>query len=228
MRFLPSAVLWVVAVLVLTGCRSDPARDRSSQAIDLLMNSRARLLLGDRAVEASLKDLNALRSAQADLRPAFEAFRSHIPKLLAEADRVRIESGDIGSRADAHVEAWRADLGTITNQQLRQAGEDRAQEVRDRYTQIAKLYAAVNAAYLEYITQAKDLETYLANDLNFPALQKVSTWTGKTADAGVHLRNRIDALATELSTTTNVLSPVPVPQRGPTTTAPATTQAVER
>lgn len=219
-----SVLTLTLAAAFLSGCQSDPARDRSSQAIELLLDSRSKLLQGDREVEASIADLATLQAAQADLRPAFDAFRGHIPALLAEADRVRIESEDVSARAEAHITAWRSDLGTITNQQLRQTGEDQAQEVRDRYKQIAKLYADVNDAYLDYITQAKDLETYLANDLNFPALQRARVWTDKAAGAGADLRSKIDALATELGNTTNVLSPVPVPQRASAATAPATTQ----
>ncbi len=203
----------VIVSLCLMGCHADPARDRSTQAVDRLLESRTSMIAGEKMVEASVGSLRTLKNAQADLRPAFTAFRQHIPILLNESDRVRVESEALRAQCELHVQAWQSDLGTINNQQLRQAGEDRAQQVRDRYTQIEQLYATVNAGYLKYIAECKDLETYLANDLNYPALLTAKQWVSATETSGEHLRQSIADLASELSNTTNVLSPVPVPQR---------------
>lgn len=216
---------WIRVIIVigltatcLAGCRSDPALDRSSQAVNRLLTSRDKLLEGSKRLGESLSDLQKLKNAQADLRPAFNAFRSHHPVLLEEADRVRLESEEIRFQSESHISAWENDLGTLNNQQLRQIGENRASQVRSQYARLLQLYQQVNDAYLKYLTQTRDLEVYLSNDLNFPALQTARVWIEQTEQSGQDLIQRIDLLAIELGRMINVLSPVPVPQHLPATT----------
>lgn len=204
--------------LFSVGCRSNPGLDRSSQAVSTLMTSRDKLLEGNRRLGKSLSDLQKLKNAQADLRPAFNAFRSHYPVLLKEADRIRSESEEIRLQSESHISAWQNDLGTLNNQQLRELGEHRADEVRSQYARLLQLYQQVNQAYLKYLTQTRDLEIYLSNDLNFPALQTARVWIEQADRSGQELIRQIDLLATELGKMTNVLSPVPVPQHLSATT----------
>lgn len=216
----------VVSVVALVGCRSDPARDRSDNAVNTLLDAKSALLAGEKQVGQQQEKLATLKSGSGDLRPAFEAFRDQIPVLLKEADRLRIESGTIHEQATAFTSNWQRELATIQNQDLRQKGEDRAKEVRERYLRIDELYSEVNTAYSKYLSELKDLDTYLVLDLNYPALQTARQWFDHAHESGEALRSSIRALASELGTTTNVLSPIPMPMpQQPSQPAPATSEA---
>lgn len=214
----------LVVMLAAMGCQSDPARDRSDNAITTLLDAKSALLSGDKQVAVQQEKLAALKSGSGDLRPAFNAFRNQIPVLLREADRLRAESAVIHEQATAFTSNWQQELSTIQNQDLRQKGEQRATEVRERYLRIDELYADVHTAYSKYLSELKDLDTYLVNDLNYPALQTARQWFDHAQASGEALRLAINQLASELGTTTNVLSPVPVPMPPQATEQPAATQ----
>ncbi len=217
-------VFAVVTCLALMGCRTnDPARERSENAVQMLVTTRTQLIASEQRVAESVDALRALTAAQGDLRPAFDAFKAKVALVHKEADRVRIEAEDMRLASDMFTTAWRNEVATIQNQQLRGAGEARAGEVRSRYDQIDKLYAEANRAFADYLTHCEDLKTYLSNDLNFPALSTAKPWLKQAETAGERLQAKLGELTTELGVTTNVLSPVPVPQHRQTTTSPSAT-----
>ncbi len=189
----------------------------------MLVTTRTQLIAGEREVADSVDALRTLAVAQGDLRPAFDAFRDTVALVHKEADRVRVEAEDMRAASSMFTTTWKSEVATIQNQRLRDAAEARAGEVRDRYDQIDTLYAEANSAFATYLTNCEDLKTYLANDLNFPALVTAQPWVKQAQSAGETLRAKLRQLATELGETTNVLSPVPVPQYQQTTTTRTTT-----
>jgi len=189
----------------------------------MLVTTRTQLIAGEREVAGSVGALRTLGNAQGDLRPAFDAFRDTVALVHKEADRVRVEAEDMRAASSMFTTTWKSEVATIQNQRLRDAAETRAGEVRDRYDQIDTLYAEANSAFATYLTNCEDLKTYLANDLNFPALVTAQPWVKQAQSAGETLRAKLRQLATELGETTNVLSPVPVPQYQQTTTTRAST-----
>ncbi|MGC3945404.1 MAG: DUF2959 family protein [Chryseolinea sp.] len=120
----------VVGVVALVGCRSDPARDRSDNAVNTLLDAKSALLAGEKQVAQQQDKLAALKSGSGDLRPAFNAFRDQIPVLLAEADRLRLETSTVHDQATEFTSNWQRELATIQNQDLRRKARRRAKEVR--------------------------------------------------------------------------------------------------
>lgn len=222
-RLCGSAV--IASVLIGSGgCQNiiqkkDPARERTEQAVALLIKTREEITASEQKVDVAQASLRALRDAQGDLRPAFNDFGKQVGVVRTEAARVRGESDVVRSQAFLYTSARHSDVSEIQNEQMRAAAVDRAAKVRERYDQINVLYAQTNEAFTQYLRTCDDLQKYLANDLNFPALESSKQWIKESLAAGDTLRDQIRALSMEMSLTSNVLSPVPVPMG---TTAPST------
>ncbi|HEX8340670.1 MAG TPA: DUF2959 family protein [Tepidisphaeraceae bacterium] len=198
--------------LMATGCRSsDPALDRSEQAVTLLVDKRKTLLDGEQTVSSSQNALQVLQQTAGDLRPAFDAFQKEIDNVRKEADRARAEAAELRARAIAYCTARQSDVSTISNDNMRKTAETRTAQVRDSYEHIDALYTDVNAAYAAYLRNLNDLQTYLANELNYPALHSAQPWVAESQASGESLRSSIRLLTIELNKTSNRLSPVPLP-----------------
>jgi hypothetical protein len=221
-----SIVVFPLVLMAIACQTTDPARKRSQDAVQALVDTRTALLVGERQVAESVQSVRALLDATGDLRPPFDAFRERLALVNKEADRVRVEAEDMRLQHTAYTGAWQQDVSTIQNQALRDIAESRASEVRERYARIDQLYGEVNTAYAQYLSNCEDLRKYLVNDLNYPAVQRAKSYFADAERSGQDLRRKITALATELGETTNVLSPVPVPhsaQATPPSTMGATT-----
>jgi hypothetical protein len=68
----------------------------------------------------------------------------------------------------------------------------------------------MNVAFVRYIRSLADLQTYLANELNYGSIRTGQKWFDESISAGERLRGDVRALALKVELTSNLLSPVPV------------------
>jgi hypothetical protein len=204
--------LAIVTLTLAGGCRSsDPALKRSELVVDLLVDHRTALMTGEGAVANSQASLKALQQSTGDLRPAFDLFSADIEQVRKEAKRVKAEADEMRLRSVDYVTARTSDVSTIQNQDLRLAAERRAAIARGRYDRIDVLYREVNVCYGTYLQNLEDLHTYLANELNYPALKSAQRWLEETYASAEALRTNLRLLTVELNKASNSLARVPVP-----------------
>jgi hypothetical protein len=204
---LVSAVLLGVAAI---GCeRVDPAVKRSLRASAVLAGTRQSMVQAERVVANSQASLRTLQEAKGDLTPAFEAFAAQLALVRKQADHLRGEGETVKAEAHAYCTARHADVGTITNGEMRNLAKQRADHVRQEYNVINDGYARVNAGFVQYIRSLNDLQRFLANELNYGAVRSGEKWCAEALAAGESLRGDIRSLALKIDLTSNLLSPSP-------------------
>lgn len=201
----------VIAAGLLGGCRGvDPAVKRTQQAAEVLVDTSQSLSVGEQTVAESQAALRTLREAKGDLRPAFEVFVIELEAVRKQADRLKYESELVRNQAAGYNSARQSDIRTISNDDLRQAAEKRAAHVQEKCDNIKERYAHVNSGFEKYIRDLSDLQTYLANELNYGALDTGQRWVDEALSSGETLRGNIRELALQVELTSNMLSPVPI------------------
>lgn len=219
----------IVAATLLGGCRGvDPAVKRSQQAVDLLVDTRQSLVVGEQTTVESQTALRTLRQSKSDLRPAFDVFGVELDAVRKQADRVKRESERVRAQAAVYCSARQNDIHTISNDDMRQAAEARTARMREQCDKINEMYGQTNAAFDNYIRNLSDLQTYLANELNYGALESGQRWVDQALTSGEMLRGHIRGLALQLDLISNVLSPVPIATAQWTTPLPPTDAMAER
>jgi len=203
------------AVLLLAGAlcacqHTDPAVTRSEQTADLLVSTRQSMVNGDQTVAQSQAALTTLRQSKGDLRPAFEDFLTQLEAVRKQADRMQKESQAVRDQSQLYLAARQSDVSTISNEEMRQAAADRTAHVKEKCDDIKDRYSAVNASFARYIRSLSDLQTYLANELNYGALDSGQKWIDQALASGEMLRGNIRDLSREIELTSNLLSPVPI------------------
>ncbi|HEX8342407.1 MAG TPA: hypothetical protein VF624_16000 [Tepidisphaeraceae bacterium] len=206
-----SVVLGLVAVLSGGCTRSDPALARSQRAVAVLIETRRSLAESEKIVSDSQAALRQLQESDYDLRAAFKGLERQIARVRVEADRTHVAAESVRGAARGYSDARASDVKTIQNEELRQAAQERTADVVARYERINALYVQVVKSFTAYVRDLDDLHTFLANDLNHPALQSATRWLDEAQSSGEALRDTIRALSAEVHTTSNVLSPTPVP-----------------
>jgi septal ring factor EnvC (AmiA/AmiB activator) len=213
-RLFPKRSLFPATLLIagaLCACQhTDPAVTRSEQTADLLVSTRQSMLVGDQTVAESQAALTALRQSKGDLRPAFEQFLSELQAVRKQADRMEKESQAVHDQSQLYLAARQNDVSTINNDEMRQAAVQRTAHVKEKCDDIKDRYAAVNASFARYIRSLSDLQTYLANELNYGALDSGQKWIDQALSSGEMLRGNIRDLSREIELTSNLLSPVPI------------------
>jgi hypothetical protein len=213
-----------IASIGAVGCKSsDPAVKRSEQAADDLLNARQQLAASDRIVADAQMTLRTLSQSKADLRPPFEAFVSNIEIVRKQAERQSSSGEAVQARANEYCTARQQDVATISNTDLRKTAESRLAQMQKQSQSIKDGYAKMNAAFAAYIRNLTDIQTYLANDLNYSALAPAQGPITQALASGDQLRSLLRDLAGQVELMSNTLSPSPLPSSQWPSTAPATT-----
>ena len=212
---------------LLGGCqKANPAVQRSQQAADVLTGARQSLGISEQTVVASQATLRTLGQSKGDLQPPFAAFITQLEAVRKESAKQQDQSDIVLSQATSYVAARQKDISTIGNDDLRHTAEQRTAKMQVQTQTIKDLYGRMNAAFGVYIRNLSDLQTYLANDLNYGALNSGQRWVTEAAASGEKLRGSIRDLAGQIDLMSNTLSPVPISSTAwPTTlrtTEPAT------
>lgn len=209
----------LLGVGLLGGCqKANPAVQRSQQAADVLTGARQSLGVSEQTVVTSQVTLRTLSQSKGDLQPPFAAFITQVEAVRREAAKQQEQSDAVLAQATSYVAARQKDISTISNDELRHTAEQRTAKMQLQTQTIKDLYGRMNVVFGVYIRNLGDLQTYLANDLNYGALNSGQRWVSEAAASGEKLRGSIRDLATQIDLMSNTLSPVPIPSTAwPTT-----------
>lgn len=212
-----------VSILSAIGCQSsNPAVKRSEQAADDLLNARQQLSTSDRTVADAQTALRTLSQSKGDLRPPFAEFVAKLDLVRRQADRQSASGEAILARANDYCTARQQDVATISNIELRKTAEGRLALMQKQSLSIKESYAKINAAFAAYARNLADIQTYLANDLNYSALTPAQGPIAQALASGDQLRTLLRGQATQVELMGSTLSPSPLPVSQWPSTAPTT------
>ncbi|HEY0008693.1 MAG TPA: DUF2959 family protein [Tepidisphaeraceae bacterium] len=193
------------------GCASDQGQKMSKQTVTSVSQTRTALMNSDKEIQESLDALNMLEKQNTDLTSAFTVFKKEVQDVKKQAANVRTAATDMRTRATEYRSEWRADIGTLSNEELRQSARERAQTVEKRFERINELYSQVNINYGPYVSDLDDLQKFLSNDLTSRGVTAASPAFNKARTDGEKLRSSIRELSSELEQTSTALSPTTAP-----------------
>jgi chromosome segregation ATPase len=191
----------------LLGCSSDKGRERSSKAVGSLTATREELANSRKQTDEVLASLTALQDAQGDLTPAFNKYKEEVKQTEAQAKRTRERAADMRTRAEEYQRKWQDEMATVENPDLKAAAQQRSQKVRERYAAISEKTQTTRAAYEPFITDLKDVQKYLSNDLTPAAIAAAKPVFEKAKASGAELNAKMDALSGEMASVAHELSP---------------------
>jgi len=200
-----------VAIGYVTGCAT--ANYNKSAATAATLNESSGLIAkGSTQIDLSLAALNDLVSnPQPDLRNQFQAYVSAVDALDATAKDVASENEAMKMQGAAYFNEWDQEIATIQNEDIRNRSETRRGEVAARFTRIGEQYDEARGAFLPYMSDLRDVQKFLSNDLTSGGLAAIKDAAAKAATDAVpvkeslaRLSEQFKALGLSMSTTAAV------------------------
>jgi chromosome segregation ATPase len=193
---------------MFAGCSSPTGYQKGAQAGTAMTTAATSITRTSDQVERTLTALNDLvERPQTDLTQQFRTFTSELNTLESNARQVSSEADAMKSKGAVYFDRWNQELATIQNEDIRNRSEARKNEVSANFQAIGANYAKAEAEFKPFLSDLRDVQTFLATDLTSGGIAAVKKFATKANADAVPLRETLATLAEEFKAMGVALTP---------------------
>jgi len=181
----------IVAVIVLAGCDST-GRQRSKEATTTMQTMENDIKIVTEQLVATGASLDELmRPGLSDVKKAFELYTHNISKIEKMEKDFAKHADEMKARGKEYFEEWQKEGDKYQNQQIQQLSEQRRIELSEIYGKIAQNSIGVKEAFKAYVSDIKEIQNYLSNDLTPKGIEAIVPISKIAVNDGDNLKQAI-------------------------------------
>ena len=180
-----------LVALVAAGCATT-GFDRSTNIAETMAKQVEGMRQAKPQVDAMLASLEGLTRAQGDMRPAFKQFSETLNDTEKTAAQARKSQQTIREKEAEYFAEWQRQATEIANPQIKAATQARQAEVKSTLASLSQTGKAAGDAYNPFISNMKDIRTYLSNDLTPAGVKRLEPTIEKARRDGATLQKALD------------------------------------
>jgi len=164
----------------LSGCATT-GMDRSvkaSNSIKEVDRDIREMIVHIDVTAASLDSL--FKAEQHDVKKAFDTYSHDLAKLDSQGTLVLKHVEEMKSRNKEYFSEWEKQGDAYTNQEIRELSEERRNKLAEIYARVHTAGGGIKGAYIAYLTDLKEIQVYLSNDLTPEGVKTISPVANKT------------------------------------------------
>jgi hypothetical protein len=166
------------------------------------------ILNGKTSIDATMKALgDVAATANSDPRKAFEQFSKEVPRLESAAAAIRKRALKMKEQGNEYFDKWEADLANVKNPEIRKLALDRKAKLEQAFASIRKYAEPLRQQFDPWMSDLKDLQKYLSNDLTIAGVDAAKTLFTRATSQGHEVQKSMDALIAELNTIGATITP---------------------
>ena len=164
----------------LGGCATT-GMDRSTKASNSIQNEDREIRKLIVQLDVTGSSLDSLMVAGApDLKKPFDTYSQNLAKLDSEGKRTIQRMDEMKARSKDYFTEWEKQGDTYTNPQIRELSDERRSRLATIYAQVPEAGMGIKGAYHAYLTDLKEIQLYLSNDLTPKGLDAIAPVASKT------------------------------------------------
>lgn len=180
-----------LVALAVAGCATR-GYDRTTRIADNMAKQTAGMQAAKPQVDAMLASLDSLVRAEGDMKPAFKKFSDTLDETEKAAARARKGAESIREQEAEYMAAWEQEAAAITNPEVKAATQARQAEVKRTLGELSAAGKKAGDAYQPFISDMKDIRTYLSNDLTQGGVKRLEPTLQKARQGGAGLQKALD------------------------------------
>ena len=157
-------------------------------------------------IDATGTSLDSLvMPGQSNLKKSFGSYTDNLAKLDSEGKRVLKRLDEMKSQSKEYFGEWEKQGDTFTNPEIRVLSEQRRSKLAETYAQVPAAGSGVKGAYHAYLTNLKEIQKYLSNDLTPKGVEAITPVAQKSIQEREALKeslrpvvSALDEIKTEL------------------------------
>jgi hypothetical protein len=195
---IPRLALLIIAALGITSCASTGMqRSQDTQiTLETMDNDIQEISRQLDITGASLDEL--MRPNQTDISRAFETYKNNVEKMESMEKKFAKHAEQMKAQGIEYFDEWQKEGTEYKNPKIQQLSDQRRAEVREVYDKIAENSIGVNGAFKTYVSDLKEIQTFLSNDLTTKGIAAIRPTSNKVVRDGENLKYAIQKLQTAI------------------------------
>lgn len=193
------STMLIVVVLIVAGCASTTGMQRSEKATTTMqtMDDDIKLVVVQLdATGASLAEL--MRPGQSDVTKAFELYTTNVTKIEEMEKDFAKHAKEMKTRGANYFAEWQKEGDKYENPEIQALSEQRQAELGEIYGKIAENSVGMDEAFKAYVSDLKEIQSFLSNDLTSKGIEAIAPISRKTVFDGNRLKREINKLQTSI------------------------------
>jgi len=168
------AMLLFGTVSVMGGCATT-GMDRSVRASNSIKDVDSEIRKMNVQIDVTAVSLDTLVAAdKGDLKKRFDSYTDNVEKLDKEGKKVLKRLDEMKLRNNQYFSEWEKEGDSFTNSEIRELSEQRRSKLAETYARVPAAGSGIKGSYHAYLTDLKEIQKYLSNDLTPKGVQAVT------------------------------------------------------
>jgi len=208
MKAVSLRITTLAAAALLAGCGTTSGYKQADKTGEGIAEFRAEILNGQKAIDATMTSLSDVAaSATTNPRKAFETFSKNVENLESTANKVKKRGQDMKDQGQEYFKQWEKQMTEVNNPEIRSLAEQRKAKLQSTFEEIRKYSEPLKAQFEPWMSDLKDLQKYLSNDLTIAGVDAAKSLFVKTQNQGLDVQKSMESLVAELNTVAATLTP---------------------
>jgi hypothetical protein len=150
-------------------------------------------------IDVTATSLDSLvKTGKPDLKKAFNSYSDAVAELDSQSKKVLKHIDEMKSRSTEYFAEWEKQGETYTNPQIRELSDERRIKLAEIYDRVPIAGAGIKRAYLAYLVDLKEIQTYLSNDLTPDGVIAITPVAEKSNQDAEALKTSLEPVLTAL------------------------------
>jgi len=190
-RFQPAVRFTTVllgAIAILSGCATT-GMDRATKSTNSMLAVEADYKQASLQIDATRGSLeNLIEPVQTDVKKSYTGYAENVDKMENLGKQLDKHSDKMRTRGNDYFMEWES---SYTNPEIRELSERRRIEMREVYAKIPEASIGVKGALKAYLTDIREIQKYLANDLTPQGILAIKPIALRAGTDGDNLKETI-------------------------------------
>ena len=212
--YLKTTMTVAVAAVLFAGCASSGYKQAEKTGANIA-EFRTEINKGKQAIDATMQSLGQIAAtANSDPRKAFQQYSKDLANLETATAKVRKRSQEMKTQGDLYFKQWQQQMATVQNADIRKLSEEQKAKMQATFDNIQKYSEPLKAKFDPWLSDLRDLRTYLNNDLSVSGIDAARGLFERTQSEGTEIQKAMDALVAELNNVSTAMTPATAPPAG--------------
>lgn len=147
-----------------------------------------------------------MRPNQQDIKKTYDAFKENVSKMESKEKDFIKHADEMKKRGKEYFAEWEKDRNQYKNQQIQALSAQRRNDLETIYGRIAENSVGVKEAYRIYLSDLREMQLYLSNDLTSNGIDAISPVSNKIISDGSNLKLSLTNLQGAIDRARNEMS----------------------